>query len=92
MAGRNEAYNAIIKGKEIQNIGLPESFKLLVKQLQGLGVKLEGITDDGKKFDLNNLSVDRNATLDENKDDKITELEDESANDNNYNYETDVTV
>lgn len=92
VAGRNEAYNAIIKGKEIQNIGLPESFKLLVKQLQGLGVKLEGITDDGKKFDLNNLSVDRNATLDENKDDKITELEDESANDNNYNYETDVTV
>ena len=92
VAGRNEAYNAIIKGKEIQNIGLPESFKLLVKQLQGLGVKLEGITKEGKKFDLNNLSVDRNTASEQDKEDKITELEDESANENNYNYETDVTV
>ena len=65
---------------------------MLVKQLQGLGVKLEGITKEGKKFDLNNLSVDRNTASEQDKEDKITELEDESANENNYNYETDVTV
>lgn len=38
--GRNNTYNAIIKGKPIPESGLPESFKLLTKQLQGLSLQV----------------------------------------------------
>ncbi|MDE7112037.1 MAG: hypothetical protein K2N92_00400, partial [Malacoplasma sp.] len=48
--GRNNTYNAIIKGKPIPESGLPESFKLLTKQLQGLGlqVNITKNNDSGK--------------------------------------------
>jgi DNA-directed RNA polymerase subunit beta len=36
--GRNEAYEAIIKGKKIQTPGIPESFKVLIRELRGLGL------------------------------------------------------
>ena len=74
--GRNEAYNAIIKGKRIQNLGLPESFKLLVKQLQGLGMKLDGITKDNKEFDLNNLSSVLNPNQQIEEANQIMEMDD----------------
>ncbi|MCF0217706.1 MAG: DNA-directed RNA polymerase subunit beta [Malacoplasma sp.] len=45
--GRNDTYNAIIKGKPIPDSGVPESFKLLTKQLQGLGLQVN-ISKDGE--------------------------------------------
>ncbi|MGC9064397.1 MAG: hypothetical protein ACP5JL_06950, partial [bacterium] len=36
--GRNEAYEAIIKGRKIQTPGIPESFKVLIRELRGLGL------------------------------------------------------
>lgn len=47
--GRNNTYNAIIKGKPIPESGLPESFKLLTKQLQGLGLQVNITKDSGVK-------------------------------------------
>lgn len=47
--GRNNTYNAIIKGKPIPESGLPESFKLLTKQLQGLGLQVNITKDSGNK-------------------------------------------
>ncbi len=38
MVGRNEALNAIVKGKAIPRPGIPESFKVLVRELQSLGL------------------------------------------------------
>lgn len=38
MQGRNEALNAIVKGKAIPNPGTPESFKVLLRELQSLGL------------------------------------------------------
>jgi DNA-directed RNA polymerase subunit beta len=38
MTGRNEALNAIVKGKAIPRPGIPESFKVLVRELQSLGL------------------------------------------------------
>ena len=46
--GRVKAYEAIIKGEEIQGPGLPASFRVLVKELQGLGLSVEAITEDGE--------------------------------------------
>jgi DNA-directed RNA polymerase subunit beta len=38
MQGRNEALNAIVKGKAIPRPGTPESFKVLMRELQSLGL------------------------------------------------------
>jgi DNA-directed RNA polymerase subunit beta len=41
VAGRTRAYEAIVKGESIHEPGLPESFKVLVKELQSLALNLE---------------------------------------------------
>ena len=39
--GRSKVYNAIVRGENIPSFGVPESFNVLVKELQGLGVNVE---------------------------------------------------
>ncbi|MGF1540157.1 MAG: DNA-directed RNA polymerase subunit beta [Pleurocapsa sp.] len=56
MQGRNEALNAIVKGKPIPRPGTPESFKVLMRELQSLGLdiavhKVETL-DDGSSRDV----------------------------------------
>ncbi|MCV6599680.1 MAG: DNA-directed RNA polymerase subunit beta [Alphaproteobacteria bacterium] len=41
IAGRTKAYDAIIRGDNSFEVGVPESFNVLVKELQGLGINLE---------------------------------------------------
>jgi DNA-directed RNA polymerase subunit beta len=51
VAGRTKMYEAIIKGEPPQPPGVPESFKVLVKELQALGLNVElmKLKDGGKK-------------------------------------------
>lgn len=49
--GRNRTYSSIIKGKPIPAGSLPESFKLLVKQLQGLGLATYVVDTQGNEQD-----------------------------------------
>ena len=51
MQGRNEALNAIVKGKPIPRPGTPESFKVLMRELQSLGLDIAVYTDEGKEVD-----------------------------------------
>ena len=44
--GRSKAYEAIIKGTEIVGPKVPESFNVLVKELQGLGLKIDLVASD----------------------------------------------
>ncbi|MFC1990766.1 DNA-directed RNA polymerase subunit beta, partial [Chloroflexota bacterium] len=46
VTGRAKAYEAIIKGDDILQPGVPESFKVLVKELQSLGLSLEVISEE----------------------------------------------
>lgn len=48
VVGRVRTYEAIIKGEEIQEPGIPASFKVLVKELQSLGLSVEAINDKGE--------------------------------------------
>ena len=48
--GRAKAYESIIKGTQIQGPKVPESFNVLVKELQGLGLKVDLLTE-GKVVD-----------------------------------------
>lgn len=47
--GRSKAYEAIIKGTEITGPKIPESFNVLVKELQGLGLKVDLIEKESNK-------------------------------------------
>ena len=48
VVGRGKAYDAILKGKEIPSPGIPESFRVLQKELQALSINVDLIDDDGK--------------------------------------------
>ncbi len=46
--GRVKTYEAIVKGEAIEEPGIPASFRVLVKELQSLGLAVEAISDDGE--------------------------------------------
>jgi DNA-directed RNA polymerase subunit beta len=48
VTGRARTYEAIVKGEDIQEPGVPASFKVLVKELQSLGLSVEAINDNGE--------------------------------------------
>jgi len=52
VTGRAKAYESIIKGEDILQPGVPESFKVLVKELQSLGLALEVINEEEAKITL----------------------------------------
>nr|YP_009397232.1 RNA polymerase b-subunit [Thuretia quercifolia]ARW66418.1 RNA polymerase b-subunit [Thuretia quercifolia] len=62
MQGRNEALNAIVKGKPIPKPGTPESFKVLMRELQSLGLDIAvhklKISDNNSKKDKNFYNYD----------------------------------
>jgi len=39
--GRSKVYNSLVRGGNIPKFGIPESFNVLVKELQGLGVDVQ---------------------------------------------------
>ena len=47
VVGRVKTYESIVKGEPIEEPGIPASFKVLVKELQSLGLSVEAVTDDG---------------------------------------------
>lgn len=48
--GRVKTYEAIVKGEEILEPGVPESFRVLVKELQSLGLAVEVYTEEGERM------------------------------------------
>ena len=58
--GRRSAYEAIIKGQNIPTPGVPESFKVLVKELQSLGLDIRTLDKDGNDIQLSTLCNDYN--------------------------------
>ena len=56
--GRRRAYEAIIKGQNIPTPGVPESFKVLVKELQSLGLDIRALDRDGNDIELSTLCTD----------------------------------
>jgi len=49
--GRVKTYEAIVKGDEITGAGVPESFKVLVKELRSLGLSIDVINEDEQTVD-----------------------------------------
>ncbi len=56
--GRIKTYEAIVKGAPIPEPGMPESFKVLVKEMQGLGLDVKILTADNHELTINEVSED----------------------------------
>jgi DNA-directed RNA polymerase subunit beta len=52
IVGRVKTYEAIVKGEEIGEAGVPESFKVLVKELRSLGLSIDVINEDEQTVDI----------------------------------------
>ena len=52
VVGRVKTYEAIIKGENIPEPGIPESFKVLLKELQSLGLDVKVLRDDNTEVEL----------------------------------------
>lgn len=52
VVGRVKTYEAIVKGKNVPQAGIPESFKVLVKELQSLGLDVKVLNDEGGEIDI----------------------------------------
>jgi DNA-directed RNA polymerase subunit beta len=50
VVGRVKTYEAIVKGEEVIQPGVPESFHVLLKELQGLGLSVELLNEDVERF------------------------------------------
>ncbi len=50
VVGRVQTYEAIVKGEEIQSPGVPESFKVLIKELQALGLSVEILNENEEEI------------------------------------------
>ena len=58
VTGRVKAYEAIVKGQNIPTPGVPEAFKVLVKELQSLGLDIKVLGEDGNEVELSTLNDD----------------------------------
>jgi DNA-directed RNA polymerase subunit beta len=68
MTGRTKTFEAILKGQNIPTPGIPESFKVLVKELQALCLDIKVLDENGDEIELSNVFEDDTptfATLDE---------------------------
>ena len=55
VVGRVKVYEAIVKGNEIPASGIPESFRVLIKEFQALGLDMTVLTEDGKFAEFKDL-------------------------------------
>jgi len=55
VVGRVKTYEAIVKGEPIPKPGVPESFRVLVKELQALGLDMKVLNEDNKEIELRDL-------------------------------------
>ncbi len=65
--GRRKTYEAIIKGHNIPTPGVPESFKVLVKELQSLGLNIRTLDKNGEDVQLSSICNDEDTFTYSNK-------------------------
>ncbi len=88
VVGRVKVYESIIKGQEINDPGVPESFRVLMKEFQALGLDVSIINNDGKTLELKDMEEaedkeDFNTSIEEVENSPAREIsnnEEESSN------------
>ena len=59
--GRVKVYESIVKGQDVNQAGVPESFRVLMKEFQALGLDLKIINDAGEALDLKEIEAAEDA-------------------------------
>ena len=90
VVGRVKTYEAIIKGDNISEPGIPESFKVLLKELQALGLDVAVLDEEGNEVQMTeSIEEGTHENVNELINDKNFELKEESFEDAGFR-ETDV--
>jgi DNA-directed RNA polymerase subunit beta len=63
--GRVKVYEAIVKGENIPEPGIPESFKVLIKEMQSLCLNVEVLSTTGEEIEMRELDEDIFRTAEE---------------------------
>ncbi len=82
--GRVNTYEAIVKGQNVPRPGIPESFKVLIKEMQSLGLDVRVLDEDNQEIDL------KQSFDDDNEPQGKREIDDENIADPNAYSEDDV--
>ena len=69
--GRVKTYEAIVKGENIPEPGVPESFKVLIKELQSLALDIKVLDEDKQEIEIRELDDDAYANDSEFKDELV---------------------
>jgi DNA-directed RNA polymerase subunit beta len=83
VVGRVKVYEALVKGNLIKQAGIPESFRVLIKEFQALGLDMTIINDKNEEVELKQLEED---------DAKSTSTLSIEEIDNNANYKNDLNI
>ena len=78
IVGRVQTYEAIVKGENIPEPGIPESFKVLIKEMQSLGLDVRVLSEDNTEIEIKESSYEESTGIDEIMS-VNTELESEEA-------------
>ena len=101
VVGRVRTYEAIVKGENVPEPGIPESFKVLIKELQSLCLDVKLLSEDEQELEvvesIDDVVVDNSIYVDEERDDMIeiditkdaSALDDDSSFDLEYQDEED---
>jgi DNA-directed RNA polymerase subunit beta len=58
VVGRVRTYEAIVKGENVPEPGVPESFKVLIKELQSLGLDVKVLSEDNREIEIREVEED----------------------------------
>ena len=94
VVGRVKVYESIIKGQEINQAGVPESFRVLMKEFQALGLDISIIDDEGRTLELKEIEEaedheDTKLNMDEVEKSPAVPVMDEDSSEDGYEDEDD---
>jgi len=76
VVGRVKTYESIVKGQNISEPGIPEAFKVLIKEFQSLGLDVRVLTEDKEEITLKEITAQDRSIMDiKIKDDFLDEIE-----------------
>jgi len=61
VVGRVKTYEAIVKGENVPEPGVPESFKVLIKELQSLGMDVKILAENEEEIEIQEMEEEESA-------------------------------
>ncbi len=62
VVGRVKTYEAIVKGENVPEPGVPESFKVLIKELQSLGMDVKILSENEEEIEMREIDEEEDST------------------------------